>query len=149
MVTKDDFWNFMCDTLEYRFFSGVACKGFDILYKRMPVSKMHYIPAVNERTAIYLCKGTALAGVKSAVFISSSGLFTVAEVYDGFIDEFDTSIFIFAFMDVKVDTKLLPSALPYITLGAKSSMKQIEKFFAKTIAARKNGLLFVNKGFFI
>jgi len=149
MVTKDRFWEFMCEDLNYRFFSGVVCKGFDDLYKRMPVSKMHYIPAVNERTAIYLCKGVMLAGIKSAVFMGSNSLFRVPEVYEGFLDDFKQSLLLFVFIERSTEFKLIPSYLPYIKLTSRSKVGRIGKFLDNITSATENGIVFIDKGFLV
>jgi len=68
MVKAKDFFNVLCEELNYRFFSGVACKGLAPLYKVMDDSFMSYTPAVNEITALGLCAGASIAGLGSGVF---------------------------------------------------------------------------------
>ena len=69
MIKVKDFWNYLCNDLEYRFFSGVPHIVFKSLYKKMNKSFLHYIPAVNAETAVGLVNGVRLTGMKSAVII--------------------------------------------------------------------------------
>lgn len=69
MVKAQEFWSFLCDGLDYRFFAGVPCPGLDPLYKKMDSKFMHYIPAANERIALGLVTGANLAGFKSGILM--------------------------------------------------------------------------------
>jgi sulfopyruvate decarboxylase TPP-binding subunit len=69
MVKAQDFWNFICNDLDYRFFAGVPCIGLDPLYKNMNPEFMHYIPAANERLALGLVSGAYFAGLKGGILI--------------------------------------------------------------------------------
>jgi sulfopyruvate decarboxylase TPP-binding subunit len=67
MVKAKDFFNALCEELNYRFFSGVACKGLAPLYKAMDESFMVYTPAINELTALGLCAGASISGLGSCM----------------------------------------------------------------------------------
>jgi len=69
MVKAKDFLNFLCDSLDYRFFAGVPCPGLDLIYKAMSPEFMHYIPAANERLALGLVSGAYFAGLKGGILI--------------------------------------------------------------------------------
>jgi hypothetical protein len=69
MVKAEDFWNYLCDKLDYRFFSGVVCPGLLPLYKKMHPDKMHYIPAVNEKIGLGLVSGAYMAGFKGGLLM--------------------------------------------------------------------------------
>ena len=69
-----EFWEFLCEEMDYRFFAGVPCKGFKPLYDSMSPKFMHYIPAVNENVALALTSGVSIAGTKSAVLVKFEGL---------------------------------------------------------------------------
>ena len=71
MVKVKDFWNHLCNDLEYRFFAGVACPGFKLLYRGMSSEFMHYIPAVNERVALGLVSGAYVGGFKGGLLLDS------------------------------------------------------------------------------
>ena len=70
MIKAKDFWNYFCNNLEYRFFSGVPHIAFKQLYKKMNKSFLHYVPAVNASAAMWLVNGVSLTGMNSAVIIS-------------------------------------------------------------------------------
>ena len=74
MVKANDLWSLFCDELGYKFVTGVAHIGFDPLYKKMSPKKMHYIPAVNSRTAFGMAYGVAINGIKSMVLIDGRDL---------------------------------------------------------------------------
>ena len=76
MVKAEDFWNYLCNGLEYRFFSGIPCKGLNFLYDKMNVEFMHYVPAINERIAVNLVNGAYLTGVKGAILLPAEKIFT-------------------------------------------------------------------------
>ena len=69
MVKAQDFWNYLCEDLDYRFFAGVACEGLHPLYKNMSSDFMHYIPAANERIALGLISGAYIGGFKGALLM--------------------------------------------------------------------------------
>lgn len=70
MVKAKDFWDYLCNSLGYRFYSGVPCVQLNTLYNKMGPGFLHYVPAVNEQIAVSLSSGAFLAGVKSAVLMS-------------------------------------------------------------------------------
>ena len=76
MIKAKDFWSYLCNDLEYRFFSGVPHIVFKSLYKKMNKSFLHYIPAVNADAAVGLVNGVRLTGMNSAVIIGSEDLET-------------------------------------------------------------------------
>jgi sulfopyruvate decarboxylase TPP-binding subunit len=69
MVKAKEFWNFICNDLDYRFFAGIPCPGLNPLYKTMSPEFMHYIPAANERLALGLVSGAYLSGLKGGILI--------------------------------------------------------------------------------
>lgn len=77
MVKAKDFWDYLCNELDYRFFAGVPCKGLKFLYDNMNPEFMHYIPAANERIALGLVSGAWLAGVKGALFMDGNNIMDI------------------------------------------------------------------------
>jgi sulfopyruvate decarboxylase TPP-binding subunit len=69
MVKAKDFFKVLCEDLNYRFFSGVACSGLAPLFKNMDPSFLHYVPAVNEVTALGLACGASIAGLNSCIIM--------------------------------------------------------------------------------
>ena len=72
MVKAQVFWDYLCNELGYRFFSGVACLGLNPLYKKMNSDIMHYVPAVNEKTALGLVSGALMGGFKGGLLMDMS-----------------------------------------------------------------------------
>jgi sulfopyruvate decarboxylase TPP-binding subunit len=71
MIKSLDFWEYLCNTLNYRFFAGTPCLGLMPLYNKMSSEFMHYIPAASEDIAVGLVNGALLAGTKSAVIMEA------------------------------------------------------------------------------
>lgn len=69
MVKAKKFWDYLCEELDYRFFSGVACLGLNPLYKKMNKDIMHYVPAANERIALGLISGAYVSGFKGGLLM--------------------------------------------------------------------------------
>jgi len=72
MVKAKDFWEYICNELDYRFFSGVPVIGFKPLYDNMNKKFMHYVPAVNEQVALSLSAGAYISGFNSAILIDAN-----------------------------------------------------------------------------
>lgn len=72
MVKAINFWEHLCNKLDYRFFSGIPCVGLDPLYAKMDSKFMHYVPAVSIQIAIGLTNGSFLSGVKSAILLGTN-----------------------------------------------------------------------------
>ena len=148
MVKVNEFWEVVCDKLEYKFFSGVACAGFDSLYKKMDPAKMHYVPAVDERTAIGIVTGTSFAGIKSALFTSLKGVHEFFPI-SSFLNEIKVPTVVFVY-GVPESKKLLTQlGLPYVIMDAdcvnfESALTAFEKKLANK---KKPGLVLMDKGF--
>lgn len=72
MEKASKFWSYLCDELNYRFFTGVACAGFKSIFDAMDSKVMHYVPAINERVALGIATGVSLAGHKSGLLIDAN-----------------------------------------------------------------------------
>lgn len=86
MVKAKDFWNYLCEELDYRFFAGVACPGLAPLYKKMDAKIMHYIPAANERIALGLVSGAHTAGFKSGLLLDMRYAYDLSSLFEFNID---------------------------------------------------------------
>lgn len=71
MLKGKEFWEHLCENLEYRFFAGVPFKEALGLYGSMNIDIMHYVPAANENIAVKLAAGALISGFKSAVILDS------------------------------------------------------------------------------
>ncbi|MHA1833669.1 MAG: hypothetical protein ACTSV7_06720 [Candidatus Baldrarchaeia archaeon] len=69
MVKAKEFWQYLCEELDYRFFAGVPHINLKPLYDGMNSKIMHYIPAARENTALGVVSGACLAGVKGGIFL--------------------------------------------------------------------------------
>jgi len=94
MVKAKEFWDYLCNELDYRFFSGVPCKGLKPLYDEMNPKFMHYIPAANERVALGLVSGAWLSGTKGAVLMNSNNLLEVINLLKNFNNKYKVPILI-------------------------------------------------------
>lgn len=97
MVKAKDFWEYLCNELDYRFFSGVPCEGLKPLYDNMSPEFMHYIPAVNEKTALGLVNGARLAGTKSAVLMHGDNIIDVINLLLSFNKEYEVPALIICY----------------------------------------------------
>lgn len=97
MVKAKDFWDYLCNELDYRFFSGVPCDGFKLLYDTMSVDFMYYVPAVNERVALGMSSGAQLAGTKSAILIDIDNVYTVYNNLFNFNNTYKIPVLIIAY----------------------------------------------------
>jgi sulfopyruvate decarboxylase TPP-binding subunit len=77
MVKAKEFWDYLCNELDYRFFSGVPCDGLKPLYDTMNIDFMYYVPAVNENVALGMSSGARLAGTKSAILLNIDNIYTI------------------------------------------------------------------------
>ena len=87
MKTKN-FWNYLCNDLNYRFFAGKPCIEFKQLYKTMTPEMMHYIPAVNAVNAVGLVSGASLSGHKGAVLLDAYDLYDTLSTINKFNIEY-------------------------------------------------------------
>ena len=77
MIKATNFLDYLCNTLNYRFFSGIPCSGLNLLYTKMDSKFMHYVPATTPQIAIGLANGSFLVGKKSAILLDSNQLHTI------------------------------------------------------------------------
>lgn len=77
MVKVDDFWKIVCEDNNYRFFTGIAFKEFELLYNTMNKDFMYYVPAGSPINAYGIAKGVSVAGGKSAVFLKNTELINI------------------------------------------------------------------------
>ena len=80
MVEAKEFINYLCNELEFRFFSGVPCSKLQPLYNEMNMDIMHYIPAVTETIAVGIASGVWISNTKSCVLMDSQKIDSVKSV---------------------------------------------------------------------
>jgi len=140
MIKAKEFWEYLCEELNYRFFAGVPCDGLTALYNKMDAQIMHYMPAVSENIALGLINGARLASVKGCVFIDINRLYILMDTLVSFNLRYDVPIFIIAYCDEdKIDYKkiLNLNKIKHRTFNGLSSLKYI---------ANKSGVLVLRKG---
>lgn len=99
MIRAKEFWLYLCEDLNYRFFAGVPCVGLKPLYDKMNSKIMHYIPAVKENTALGMANGARLAGVKSCILMDMNKLYNIMDWILSFNLEYKVPILIVAYGD--------------------------------------------------
>ncbi len=99
MVKAKDFWEYLCNELDYRFFSGVPCRGLKPLYDKMSSEFMYYVPAVNEKTALGLVNGARLSGVKGAVLMHGDNIVDILNLLLAFNKEYKVPALIICYDD--------------------------------------------------
>jgi hypothetical protein len=101
MIKPKEFWEHLCEKLDYRLFAGAPCLGFNPLYKIMNKDFMHYMPAANLGIALGIVSGGWLAGVKGGVLLSASSLIGLGNEIQ-FIKNFNIPMLLIVYSDVKV-----------------------------------------------
>ena len=105
MVKAKEFWNYLCEELEYRAFAGVPCIGLKRLYDKMDPRILHYVPAVCENVALGLVSGAFFAGTKGGLLIHINWLHNVLDQIVFFNLEYKVPLLIIAYCDEDSDTK--------------------------------------------
>ena len=137
MVKAKDFWHYLCNELEYRFFAGLPALRLKPLYNKMNSKFMHYIPAANEQIALWLANGAKLGGVKSGVIMPSKKLNYID--FD-FNHEFKLPILILTDDKIKLTNKINSAELKEdFDESVGNLVKKIEK-------NNKLGVLFIGEG---
>jgi len=135
MVKAKEFLKFLCEDLDYRFFSGVPCLGFKPIYDSMSSKFMHYVPAVNERSAFGISMGAAVAGAKSAVLVDSSYLSMNSDWFD-FCKDSKQHILVITNREVK---------LPVSTIVVESDFETLKDFIDKVESKNQPGILVLSE----
>jgi sulfopyruvate decarboxylase TPP-binding subunit len=78
MLKGKEFWVYLCEELNYRFFTGIPFSEVTELYKNMDSSIMHYVPAAHEEIAVKLATGAWIAGFKSAIILEPKKITSIS-----------------------------------------------------------------------
>lgn len=97
MVKAKEFWGYLCDELDYRFYSGLSCKGLASLYNKLNPKILHYVPAVKENVALGLVSGAFFAGVKGGILIDIKRLYNILDWLYSFSLEYKVPFLIIAY----------------------------------------------------
>jgi hypothetical protein len=124
MIKAKDFWFFLCEKKDFRFFSGVACPGFNLLYKAMNPDIMHYIPAAHETLALSMASGISLTGVKSGILISSCFLNNITFCLDRLNKEYMIPVLLLVYLE---DNSPLPKGIKSFSFSSDDFEAIVEK----------------------
>ena len=116
MVKAKDFWNYLCNTLEYRFFAGVPCLEFKKLYDTMTSEIMHYIPAVNINTALGMASGVNVSGIKSGIIFHIRELCYLLNDYNNFNKIYEIPVLFIVYSNEEDLNLLTSNKIPHTTM---------------------------------
>lgn len=105
MVKAKAFWKFLCEKLNYRFYSGVPCKGLALLYNKMDSKIMHYIPAINENIALGLVSGISISGMKGGILIHINSIYNILNYIISFNFKYKIPFLIITYCDEDIIPK--------------------------------------------
>jgi len=131
-----EFWKFLCEDYDYRFFAGTPCEGLIPLYNNMSSADMHYIPAANENIGLGLARGSWITGFKSAVLLSSKMINTLV-IGDICIP---TLMIVAVDGDINTNFKFI-----YLSDG----VDKLNLFMSELEGGKEPAIIFIGKGDFI
>ncbi len=146
MVKAKDFWNYLCEELDYRFFAGVACSGLNPLYKKMNSKFMHYIPAVNERIGLGLVSGAYMAGYKGALLMDMVFAYDINSFIKFSIDN-EIPLLIIGYSEAE-GLELIYD-LPLAFIVDDSFKKDVHHVVSRSESEKTLGLIIIEKGVLI
>lgn len=117
MVKAKEFWEYLCNELNYRFFAGMACAGLKPLYDKMNIKFMHYIPSVRSSISLGLVSGAFLSGFKGGVLIDVSELYDMLNGIKTFVSEYKIPFLIIVYDNGNANSVLSSYKIPYFTLN--------------------------------
>ena len=143
MVKAKEFWNYLCNELDYRFFAGVVCKGLKPLYDKMSPDFLHYIPAVNERVALGLASGASLSGVKSGILINVDGIYSIYEPLINFVNDYKIPFLILAYNE---NGRKIELGIPKSELKDDKFTVKLKTLSNKSEKLQIPGIFYIRKG---
>jgi len=146
MVKAEEFWSFLCNELDYRFFAGIPCKGLKPLYDTMSPEFMHYIPAVNERVAAGMCNGARLAGVKSAMLIDLKNIYSIFDLIFNFNSIYKIPFLIIAYENNKINLNKIGFDVKHKYLSKTLFKPSLRKFVKVVEEDNTTGIVIIKEG---
>lgn len=149
MVKATEFWQHLCEKLNYRFFAGVPHIGLKFLYDKMDSKIMHYIPAVRENIALGIVSGAHLAGVKGGIFVHVDRFDNILDMLRSFNLKYNVPMLIFVYDDndnAQFIDILSLYKIPYIFFNndfekLDDLVNKIEKTFIPGVVIIRKGIL--------
>ena len=140
MVKAKDFLKFLCEELNYRFFTGMPKNDFVKLRKKMTSDILNYIPSVNDESAFGMAYGSRVGGTKSIVMISHDELIKCFNYVRNFSTDYGIPILILT--DKILD---LPKIKSIVLTD--DFQKELTKFDKEIEKARLPGFVCLKGGF--
>jgi len=147
MVKVKEFWQHLCEKLNYRFFAGVPHIGLKPLYDKMDSKIMHYIPAVRENIALGLVNGAYLTGVKGGIFVHVDRFDNILEMLRSFNLRHNIPVLIFVYDDndnAQFIDILSLYKIPHVFL--KNDLKKLDDLVNKIEKTSIPGVVIIRKG---
>lgn len=140
------FWQFLCNEMEYRGFSGVPCNGLKSLYAKMDSEFLHFIPATNENIALGIVAGMSISGIKSGILMRASNFCNIANYLNLLSDKYKIPALLILFEDEVIQfkrfTKVPRMYLDYnYNKKLKRFLKKMEKESAPRILVIREGII--------
>lgn len=146
MIESKDFWQYLCEELNYRFFAGVPCIGLKPLYDKMDSRIMHYVPAIGEKTSLGLVSGAFLSGLKGGILISMESIHNVLGSLCSFNLEYRVPLLIIVYGEDKICDKILSTyKLPRRKLS-ENFKKDLNYIISKSEKGNIPGVIIIGKG---
>lgn len=143
MVKAEEFWEYLCNELDYRFFTGVPCEGLKPLYDKMSPDFLHYVPAVNEKVALGMASGASLSGVKSGVLINVNNIYTIYDPLFNFVNEYKIPFLILAYNE---SGRKIELGIPKSELKDDKFNNKLKILSEKSENLQVPGVLYIGKG---
>ena len=147
MVKAKDFWDYLCNVLDYRFFAGIPCLGFKPLYDSMNSKIMHYVPAVNINVALGLASGMYVSGIKSGILLHINELYNLLGDYYNFNKLYEIPVLFIVYCNDENLSVLSSNKISYITLTdefkpkLKNIVNKLEKGLVPHALIVKEGII--------
>jgi len=142
MIKAVDFLDYLCNTLGYRFFSGMPCCGLKPLYNSMNSDFMYYIPAVREDIALGLVSGASVSGEKSCILIHYDYLNNILNWINDFNFKHKIPFLVIVYSDNGIDIPLKASK---VVLG-NDFKKDLNSISYRIDKQEKPGFVIIKEG---
>lgn len=144
MEKAKTFWEFLCNEMDYRGFSGVPCGGLKSLYAKMDSEFLHFIPATNENIALGIVAGMSISGIKSGILMRASNFCNIVNYLNLLNDKYKIPVLLILFEDEVIQFKRFIK-VPSIYLNHNYN-KKLKKFLEKMEKESVPGILVIREG---
>ena len=147
MIKAKEFWEFLCNDLNYKFFTGVPCEGLYPLYDAMDSNMMHYVPTINERIALGLISGAKYTGVNGCILMCASNALKIVDPILNYNIRYRIPLLVLAYEDVEINQGLFLFELPSIRLES-NFKKDLKAVANKSETLSVPGVVLIKEGVF-